>query len=91
MIRTVTTNLSKNCLASSPTVTRDGHEWIQRAGYLWGTYKTYRSYLGFGSPESVIAYAARHNLRRIKHGKYTLLCKDQVDSVTGATSEDRAA
>lgn len=68
----------------SPTVTQDGHEWIQRAGSLWGTYKTIRSYIGFCSTESVIAYAARHNLRRIKHGKFTLLRKDQVDQVTGA-------
>jgi hypothetical protein len=43
--------------------------------------------MGFGSDESVIAYAARHNLKRIKHGKYTLLRKDQVDSVTGAASQ----
>jgi hypothetical protein len=69
---------------SSPTVTQDGHEWVERAGYLWGTYKTIRSYIGFCSIESVVAYAARHNLRRIKHGKYTLLRKDQVDHVSGA-------
>jgi len=61
---------------SSPTVTQDGYEWFQRAGFLWGTYRTIQSYIGFGSPE--------HNLKRIKHGKYTLLRKDQVDQVTGA-------
>ena len=72
---------------NTPTVTQDGHDWIQRAGKLWGTYKTFKSYMGFGSDESVIAYAARNNLRRLKHGKYTILSKDQVDSVSGATSE----
>ena len=72
---------------NTPTVTQDGHDWIQRAGKLWGTYKTFKSYMGFGSDESVIAYAARHNLRRLKHGKYTILSKDQVDSVTGAASQ----
>ena len=69
----------------TPTVTQDGHEWLQRAGYLWGTYNTIRSYIGFRSTESVIAYAARNNLRRIKHGKFTLLRKDQVDRATGAS------
>jgi len=77
-------SISKTNPTLSPTFTQDGHEWVQRAGYLWGTYKTIRSYIGFSSAESVIAYAARHNLRRIKHGKYTLLRKDQVDHVTGA-------
>ena len=47
---------------NTPTVTQDGQEWFQRAGKLWGTYKTYRSYMGFSSYESVITYAARHNL-----------------------------
>ena len=75
---------SKIINGNSPTVTQDGHEWVQRAGHLWGTYETVRSYIGFRSSESVISYAARHNLRRIKHGKYTLLRKDQVDLVTGA-------
>ena len=79
-----TKHLNQTNPNGSPTVTQDGHEWIQRAGHLWGTYTTYKSYLGFWSNESVIAYAARHNLRRIKHGKYTLLRKDQVDSSTGA-------
>lgn len=69
---------------SSPTVTQDGYEWFQRAGFLWGTYRTIQSYIGFGSTESVISFAARNNLKRIKHGKYTLLRKDQVDQVTGA-------
>lgn len=69
---------------SSPTVTEDGYEWFQRAGFLWGNYRTIQSYIGFGSTESVISFAARHNLKRIKHGKYTLLRKDQVDQVTGA-------
>jgi hypothetical protein len=51
---------------SSPTVTEDGYEWFQRAGFLWGTYRTIQSYIGFGSTESVISFAARHNLKRIK-------------------------
>lgn len=70
---------------NTPTVTEDGHEWIPRAGYLWGNYKTVQSYIGFRSIQSVVAYAARHNLRRIKHGKQTLLRKDQVDLATGAS------
>ena len=70
---------------TTPTVTQDGHHWIQRAGKLWGTYKTIQSYLGLGSTESAVSYAARHNLKRLKHGKYTILSKDQVDQVTGAS------
>ena len=76
---------------TTSNIIQDGREWIQRAGFLWGNYKDFQDYIGFSSPESVIAFAARHNLKRIKHGKYTLLRKDQVDSVTGATSQGRAA
>lgn len=90
-MKTLSKQLSQNGLTSSPTVTQDGHEWIQRAGSLWGTYKTIRSYIGFVSAESVIAYAARHNLRRIKHGKYTLLSKNQVDAKTGASEPNSKA
>ena len=75
----------------SKKITQDGHAWIQRAGTLWGTYKIIQSYIGFSSAESVIAYAARHNLRRIKHGKFTLLSKDQVDAKTGATEPKNKA
>ena len=70
---------------STPTVTKDLHEWFQRAGYLWGTYETYQSYSGSKSIESVVAFATRHNLKKIKHGKLTLLRKDQFDQVTGAS------
>lgn len=70
---------------NTPTVHLDGQEWIQRAGTLWGTYHTVKSYLGFCSTGSAIAFAARHNLKRLKHGKYTILSKDQIDSVSGAS------
>ncbi len=69
---------------NTPTIELEGHQWIQRAGRLWGTYQTYASYLGRKSPNSVACFAVRHNLTRIKHGKHTLLSKDQVDSTTGA-------
>ena len=67
------------------TVTQDGYEWIQRGGYLWGGYPTIKSYMGFSSVESVVTWAYRHNLKKIKHGKYTLIRKDQVDKVSGAS------
>lgn len=69
---------------NTPTIQLDGHEWIQRAGKLWGTYRTVKSYLGFCSTGSAIAFAARHNLKRLKHGKLTIVSKDQIDSITGA-------
>jgi hypothetical protein len=69
---------------STPTVELDGQQWIQRAGRLWGTYKTTQSYLGFCSTGSVIAFASRHNLKRLKHGKLTIVSKDQIDAITGA-------
>ena len=66
------------------TVKQDGYEWIVRAGKLWGTYEQFASYLGRESSKSVTIYAANKKLTRIKHGKYTLLNKDEVDRVTGA-------
>ena len=75
---------------TTPTVELDGHQWIQRAGQLWGTYRTISSYIGYKKPEAVANFALRHNLTRIKHGKQTLLRKDQVDLTTGANSLGQA-
>ena len=75
---------------ATPTVELDGHQWIQRAGFLWGTYQTVSSYIGYKKPEAVANFALRHNLTRIKHGKKTLLRKDQVDLTTGANSLGQA-
>jgi hypothetical protein len=81
----VSTHNAEAIEMNTPTVTQDGHDWIQRAGKLWGTYQTFASYLGRKSANSVACFASRHNLKRIKHGKQVLLSKDQVDSKTGAT------
>jgi hypothetical protein len=72
----------------TPTVKIDGHQWYQRAGKLWGNYKTVASYIGYKSPQAVANFALRHNLTRIKHGKQTIVLKDQVDEKSGAISKD---
>jgi len=73
---------------TTPTVERDGHFWIQRAGFLWGNYETVSSYIGYSTSQSIANFALRHNLTRIKHGRTTLLRKDEVDATTGAIPKD---
>ena len=75
---------------TTPTVEADGHNWIQRAGRLWGDYETLASYTG-GSIQSTVNFCARHNLTRVKHGKNTIVPKDQIDAATGAISQARTA
>ena len=74
---------------TTPTVELDGHQWIQRAGFLWGTYQTISSYIGYKEPQAVANFALRNNLTRIKHGRESCLRKDQVDKTTGAVSQDK--
>jgi hypothetical protein len=80
-----------NSRIKTPTVEIDGHDWIQRAGRPCGTYETITSYLGKKSIESSVSFVARHNLTRLKHGKLTIVPKDQIDAATGATSQARTA
>ena len=75
----------------APTVEIDGYNWIQRAGRPCGTYETITAYLGKGSIESSVNFVARHNLTRLKHGKNTIVPKDEIDAATGATSQARTA
>jgi hypothetical protein len=70
----------------TPTIEIDGHQWIVRAGVPCGTYETLTSYLGRASVQSTVAFVARHNLTKLKHGKYTIIPKPQIDTATGATS-----
>ena len=70
----------------TPTIEIDGHQWIVRNGIPCGTYKTITSYLGRASDGSTAAFVARHNLKKLKHGKYTIVPKPQIDAATGATS-----
>jgi len=76
---------------NTPTVEIDGHHWIMRAGRPCGTYETVTSYLGRSSIDSTINFAARHNLTKLKHGKFTIIPKDQIDRVTGAIPKRRSA
>ena len=69
----------------TPTIEIDGHQWIVRAGVPYGTYQTLTSYLGRASKESTVAFVARHNLKRLKHGKYTIVPKPQIDVASGVT------
>ena len=69
----------------TPTIEIDGHQWIVRAGVPCGTYETLTSYLGRASKESTVAFVARHNLKRLKHGKYTIVPKSQIDAASGVT------
>lgn len=69
----------------TPTIEIDGHQWIVRAGVPCGSYETLTSYLGRASKESTVAFVARHNLKRLKHGKYTIVPKPQIDAASGVT------
>ena len=75
----------------TPTIEIDGYPWIVRAGVPYGTYKTLKSYLGSASIESTVGFVARHNLKKLKHGKLTIIPKPQIDAATGAISQRRTA
>ena len=64
-------------------VTEDGLPWINRAGRLWGTYKTCAEYMG-QAPGSFATYVWRHNLKTIKHGRWSLVSKEELDRKSGA-------
>lgn len=70
-------------MSSNQVVIADGHEWIQRAGRLWGTYETCAEYLGMGQ-SSLANYVWRHNLKSIRHGRKALLNKTDLDRASGA-------
>jgi hypothetical protein len=71
----------------TPTIEIDNHHWILRAGQPCGDYEKLTSYLGMASTESTVNFVARHNLKRIKHGKFTIVPKAQIDAATGATTQ----
>ena len=71
-------------------VQQDGLMWIKRAGRLWGTYKVCSEYMGL-SPGSFATFVWRHNLVSIKHGRRSLVAKDELDRRSGAMSLDTSA
>ena len=70
-------------MSANKLVVADGHEWIQRAGQLWGTYETCAAYLGI-CRASLTNYVWRHNLRTIRHGRKALINKLELDRASGA-------
>ena len=55
-------------------VKQDGLMWVSRAGRLWGDYPTCAEYIGI-APGSFATYVWRHNLKTIKYGRQSLVCK----------------
>lgn len=67
-------------------VEADGLQWIKRAGQLWGTYRTCAEYTGIAQ-SSFAAYVWRHNLKSIKHGRRSLVSKEELDRKSGAAQD----
>ena len=70
---------------ASKIVTEDGFDWIQRAGQLWGDYRTCAEYVGMKS-DSFAVYRYKHNLKTIKHGRKSMVRKSDLDQSTGAVA-----
>ena len=68
-------------------VEEDGLMWIKRAGRLWGTYKTCAEYMGL-NPGSFATFVWRHNLNSIKHGRRSLVSKEELNRKSGALSQE---
>ncbi len=85
----VTKRTKRRKLVSRPRnlVKEDGLMWIKRAGRLWGTYKTCAEYMGL-NPSSFATFVWRHNLKSIKHGRRSLVSKDELDRKSGAKQVD---
>ena len=75
----------------TPTVEIDGHPWIMRNGVPCGTYEVVMSYLGRASTESAVGFVAKHNITKLKHGKFTIVPKPQIDAASGANSLGQTA
>ena len=63
-------------------VMEDGLPWFQRGGRLWGTYRVGAEYMGI-APNSFATFVWRHNLKSIKHGRRSLVAKDELDEKSG--------
>lgn len=85
----MTTSRKRRKLVRRPRnlVEEDGLLWVKRAGRLWGNYKTCSEYMGI-APSSFATYVWRHNLKSIKHGRRSLVSKDQLDRESGAAAID---
>lgn len=83
----MTTKRKRKTLVRRPRnlVCVDGLPWIKRGGRLWGPYKVCAEYIGV-SPNSFATYVYRHNLKTIKHGRRSLVSKEELDNVTGAAA-----
>jgi len=68
-------------------VEADGLMWIPRAGLLWGTYRVCAEYMGV-APSSFATHVWRHNLKTIKHGRRSLVSKEELDRKSGALVHD---
>jgi len=81
----VTKRTKRRTLVRRPRnlVKEDGLPWIKRGGRLWGTYKTCAEYIGL-NPSSFATYVWRHNLKPIKHGRRSLVSKEELDEKSGA-------
>ena len=67
-------------------VVEDGLPWIKRGGRLWGTYHVSAEYIGI-APSSFATYVWRHNLVSIKHGRRSLVSKEELDRKSGVTND----
>lgn len=66
-------------------VEEDKYFWFKKAGLLWGTYDTMSAYTGIAR-SSFPVYVWRHNIKTIKHGRFTLASKLDVDQKSGAAA-----
>jgi hypothetical protein len=64
-------------------VEKDGYLWIPKEQDLWADYPTASEYQGIENVASFRNYVCRHELRTIRHGRRKLVCKADLDRLSG--------
>ena len=69
-------------------IEKDGVLWIPKGGNLWTDYPTGSIYQGIENEAAFRNYVCRHELRTIRHGRRKLVCKADLDRLSGVSDGD---
>ena len=67
------------------TIEKDGYFWISKGQKLWADYPTASSYQGIDNEAAFRNYVCRHELKTIRHGRRKLVCKADLDRLSGVS------
>lgn len=66
-------------------IEKDGFSWIPKGGNLWTDYPAATVYQGIENEAAFRNYVCRHELKTIRHGRRKLVCKADLDRLSGVS------